>query len=584
MENTKEIIQEIQDVYSELVCLPIFITDKNGKQLTVCSGENEPIAPFINNNVLFDQSYIAPYLSIETPILFEITAEEFIGQKMFLAPISIDGINEFHIWCGPIIDSLELKNLLIEMHKNNTEQINILERIPLIGAEDVLACIQKLKSLSSVIRQFIIDENRTNIELRLLMVNYLIDNFEGLTENTLPEIVKMLQEYFRTSGTSDFSSFSIDLFGYATVDKNEQFEIVYADGKNGKKLEGRRFFMGEGFLGQALLLKENMHWNNLDNDPRSLFYKTKGINISQIFCFPITYGDQTYGIIFAGIEQKSTLNEHYFQHCSLIAKRIAKRVFIQKCERENDQLSKQVSLLKEIIELINHFGYENKQLFHYILDKVKETLEINDLHLIYNRNDQFFVATRTSNIDCIKIADTVGKYRNKSSLRMKEWTSEQLPNGTYAFELPIIKEIKLVGVLIYHTEKPLKKEKLDVLKDVAEILKGIIISKVSDEVIGRSSYVDGPSRHTSSEETIDKVITSISNMSDMKPIIEQFLLSKREKEVLYLVLEGLNNQDIAKQLFISGHTVKNHITSVYKKLNIQDRSQAFALVYQRARG
>ena len=51
-------------------------------------------------------------------------------------------------------------------------------------------------------------------------------------------------------------------------------------------------------------------------------------------------------------------------------------------------------------------------------------------------------------------------------------------------------------------------------------------------------------------------------------------LSPREKEILPLVAQGLDNREIGKILFISEKTVKNHISSIFRKLNVQDRTQA----------
>ena len=48
----------------------------------------------------------------------------------------------------------------------------------------------------------------------------------------------------------------------------------------------------------------------------------------------------------------------------------------------------------------------------------------------------------------------------------------------------------------------------------------------------------------------------------------------REKEVLYLLLKGLNNKEISKKLFISNHTTKAHVASIYKKLEVTNRVQA----------
>lgn len=57
-------------------------------------------------------------------------------------------------------------------------------------------------------------------------------------------------------------------------------------------------------------------------------------------------------------------------------------------------------------------------------------------------------------------------------------------------------------------------------------------------------------------------------------------LSARESEVLELIAEGLNNKEIGEKLLISEKTVKNHISSIFRKLNIYDRTQAAIYVYK----
>ena len=50
-------------------------------------------------------------------------------------------------------------------------------------------------------------------------------------------------------------------------------------------------------------------------------------------------------------------------------------------------------------------------------------------------------------------------------------------------------------------------------------------------------------------------------------------LTAREVEVLGLIAEGMINKEIAKKLFISEKTVKNHVSNIFKKLNVSDRTQ-----------
>jgi DNA-binding NarL/FixJ family response regulator len=51
-------------------------------------------------------------------------------------------------------------------------------------------------------------------------------------------------------------------------------------------------------------------------------------------------------------------------------------------------------------------------------------------------------------------------------------------------------------------------------------------------------------------------------------------LTPREMEVLQQVAKGLNNREIAKVLFISENTVKNHVRNILEKLHLHSRMEA----------
>lgn len=52
------------------------------------------------------------------------------------------------------------------------------------------------------------------------------------------------------------------------------------------------------------------------------------------------------------------------------------------------------------------------------------------------------------------------------------------------------------------------------------------------------------------------------------------VITKREEEVLQLIAEGLSTPEVAASLYISVKTVKNHLASIYAKLDSRDRTQA----------
>jgi len=55
---------------------------------------------------------------------------------------------------------------------------------------------------------------------------------------------------------------------------------------------------------------------------------------------------------------------------------------------------------------------------------------------------------------------------------------------------------------------------------------------------------------------------------------EDRIVTKREEEVLQLIANGFSTTEVAEQLYISQKTVKNHLASIYQKLDARDRTQA----------
>ena len=62
---------------------------------------------------------------------------------------------------------------------------------------------------------------------------------------------------------------------------------------------------------------------------------------------------------------------------------------------------------------------------------------------------------------------------------------------------------------------------------------------------------------------------------DSSPEDQSVKLTKREVEVLTLVIEGKSSKEVAEQLFVSKRTVDFHLANIYDKLGVTNRVQAF---------
>lgn len=110
----------------------------------------------------------------------------------------------------------------------------------------------------------------------------------------------------------------------------------------------------------------------------------------------------------------------------------------------------------------------------------------------------------------------------------------------------------------------------------------------------------GASGYLLKDETVDKIITAVKETitfggSPMSPRIArkalnllmhatlekkkqtETILSEREMDILKGLVQGLDYKSVADKLFISPHTVRTHITNIYKKLHVSSKTQAVML-------
>ena len=73
------------------------------------------------------------------------------------------------------------------------------------------------------------------------------------------------------------------------------------------------------------------------------------------------------------------------------------------------------------------------------------------------------------------------------------------------------------------------------------------------------------------------MLTEVRKIDEKAAREEDRLVTKREEEVLQLIADGCSTPEVAEKLYISQKTVKNHLASIYEKLNARDRTQAVLL-------
>jgi NarL family two-component system response regulator LiaR len=105
---------------------------------------------------------------------------------------------------------------------------------------------------------------------------------------------------------------------------------------------------------------------------------------------------------------------------------------------------------------------------------------------------------------------------------------------------------------------------------ISYLLKNVSIDELANAV--RAAY---GGRATLAPEAVQALVSTAT-----RPPEPGHDLTNREIEVLALIVEGMNNREIAEDLTISRSTVKNHVSSILSKLGVSNRAEAVVIALQ----
>ncbi|HJR18330.1 MAG TPA: response regulator transcription factor [Actinomycetota bacterium] len=139
------------------------------------------------------------------------------------------------------------------------------------------------------------------------------------------------------------------------------------------------------------------------------------------------------------------------------------------------------------------------------------------------------------------------------------------------------KQIKEIAPHVKILMLTISDEEADLYDAIKAGATGYLLKEVSIEEVGAAIRSVQTGQSLISPSMASKLLSEFATMvkrADEKQAAPQPRLTDREMEVLKLVAKGRNNRDIAKELFISENTVKNHIRNILEKLHLHSRMEA----------
>ncbi|HUW03669.1 MAG TPA: response regulator transcription factor [Acidimicrobiales bacterium] len=133
------------------------------------------------------------------------------------------------------------------------------------------------------------------------------------------------------------------------------------------------------------------------------------------------------------------------------------------------------------------------------------------------------------------------------------------------------------------------------ITEARPITRVVMLTMHADKEVLASAIRAGASGYLTKDSSVDEVASAVRMAADgntalspqlaatmleevrrleVEPDDDESIITKRETEVLQLIADGRSTPEVAADLYISQKTVKNHLASIYQKLEARDRTQA----------
>jgi len=106
---------------------------------------------------------------------------------------------------------------------------------------------------------------------------------------------------------------------------------------------------------------------------------------------------------------------------------------------------------------------------------------------------------------------------------------------------------------------------------------GYLVKDCSTDEIAEAVRMAAQGDTVLSPQLAKSMLDEVRRLDEKARAEDERVVTKREEEVLQLIADGCSTPEVAQKLYISQKTVKNHLASIYEKLNARDRTQAVLL-------
>lgn len=149
-----------------------------------------------------------------------------------------------------------------------------------------------------------------------------------------------------------------------------------------------------------------------------------------------------------------------------------------------------------------------------------------------------------------------------------------------------------LGVVCWNLPQLGGEKIIEILRDHPLAPKILIYSQNATNDVPRRALVSGAAGYCGKDQTVDELMAIAVSVAQGKMVFPfmdvrelqadpLFSLTKRERAMLQALADGMSNKELSDHFEISINTVKFHLSNLYEKLEVRNRSQAIAFFYSR---
>lgn len=556
LNNSKMLLQSLQDSFSAYINMTLYMTDQDGNPLTNMSG----ISPFVEL-LVFKQDL--PFLSQLKTIIIEhstittcavidaIGCPFYSGVKGLLVPVIIGEKIISYIWCWSYMEAgvSEYVKAGVNLDETKEELKDPIYQLPVLTNKQLQQKKEQLINMASICAELM----KSKIGLEFLNAGEHLLNAvkaKNIHYYQLLEIMKKNEK--------------LDYVGIATL-TDETVKIKTFVGPSEDSMVGTSFIKAGTFFEDACICKTMKYWEHIGFEPRLSFLMINGIKTGCFYCYPIVINNQVGAFIFGGKTIENRLSSYTIKRVGIIGAIVEMGMNNEWLKTRIDLHLMKLSILMEISKSLA--SIKNLQDMLLLMTTIANSLVPSHFTSITTKYGNYEILNVTNKINEVTIKDYCQIIHDRNFKKEKSNVAfHKSPRilekyNTFIIECPIYIEDSLFGII-----------SVSILESIG--------FKEAEAYLNSLSSICGLALKPLLKKLKQKqMITTEAEKSFMESVPLLRLLTAREHEVLKLIVRGRSNKEIGDELYISKHTVKNHISKILNKLGVTDRTQIIAAFY-----